>query len=1249
MRATALVAALATVVFGALALPRPAAAQAVKAEVSVVVDNGYARLVFHLAEEVESQVRLTNNILAVSFARPVDIAVDRMNAGAAGHISAARRDPDGKAVRIALARKVTMNSMAVGERLFVDLLPDSWTGPPPGLPRDVIEELARRARDAERKLRQQRGPTRQELMPPIRVRVVAQPTFTRYVFDLPELIGVAADNGRDRLTLTFDATLKFDLADAKATLPPMIGSIDSEGDQNAAVVRFSFSGKVDVRTFREDNSYVVDVTSADARELRRQGTVRSDELGELAGETLDGQKKPPATSTEPPPTVPARNAPNQAPAERRPLPPPASPAPSQRESAAPVRSAPAPAERRGPAPPAPSQRESAAPVSPAPAPGRAAAKPEPVMPAAAQPDPPESIPAVAPIPEPPQPPLSDAVPMFLPAPDANLPSSEPSGERDAAGKRNGDNVTLTFPFPEETPGAVFRRADTLWLVFDSEAPIALRRLESELTGTIKSASLTRMPNLTIVRLKLGRPQLASLATDGPTWTVTLGPEMVEPTRPLGISRNVVAPTRSSVIIPIDDPRQIHRLADPDVGDTLLIVTALGPARGFIKSQDFVEFRTLASTHGVVLQPLADDLNAELAADKIVVTRPTGLTLSAVENIVAGGPSYRRVLDAQSWGFDREADFRDRKSQLIQAASSSSESRRLTARADLARFYLARDLAVEAKAVLDVALASSSSSADDPTALVLHAVACIMAGRPELALKDLAHPTVGNQHDAPLWRSLAFARLSKWAEAREGFRNVEAAMGTLPIEMQRTMMKEMIRAFLEVGDFTGAVSQMHEFETIGIPRELEPAMSVLAGRMAEGLGRPQDALRAYAASIDSLDRPSAAQAELRDIVLRRAMGDLDRADAIAKLETLTAIWRGDETELEALQLLGRLYTEEGQYRNAFQVMRTALKVHPNSEATRRIQDEAVTTFDTLFLAGKGDAIPAIDALALFYDFRDLTPIGRRGDEMIRRLADRLVSVDLLDQAAELLQHQVDHRLQGAARAQVATRLAVIYVMNRKVDKALAALRASRTGELSNELRNQRLLIEARALSDTGRHDVALEVISNIRGREGSRLRADILWSAKRWSEAAEQMELNYGDRWQDFEPLTDAERIDIMRAAIGYALGEDTIGLLRFREKYVAKMRDSPDRHAFEVISAPIVSNAAEFREIVRAVGAVDTLDAFLRDLRTRYPETGAMPARQRGPAAPAASPPTSVPSPRGDPATTGTVRRPPVRGTAELR
>ena len=107
------------------------------------------------------------------------------------------------------------------------------------------------------------------------------------------------------------------------------------------------------------------------------------------------------------------------------------------------------------------------------------------------------------------------------------------------------------------------------------------------------------------------------------------------------------------------------------------------------------------------------------------------------------------------------------------------------------------------------------------------------------------------------------------------------------------------------------------------------------------------------------------------------------------------------------------------------------------------------------------------------------------------------------------------MQGAGRAQVATRLAVIYLMDRKPDRALAMLRGSRTGGLSNDLRDQRLLLEARALSDLGRHELGLEVIADVTGRPADRLRADILWADKRYDEAAEQIELMYGDRYKDF--------------------------------------------------------------------------------------------------------------------------------------
>ncbi|MCZ7658332.1 MAG: tetratricopeptide repeat protein [Xanthobacteraceae bacterium] len=811
-------------------------------------------------------------------------------------------------------------------------------------------------------------------------------------------------------------------------------------------------------------------------------------------------------------------------------------------------------------------------------------------------------------------------------------------------RRQGDALRITFPFAQPTPSAAFRRGDTLWLVFDSAEPIDVTDMVAKSARVIRTATVSRSRGGQVVHLRLDRPQLTSVETEGNNWTVILGDMMLEPTRPLGIVRAFGAGGRMSATIAFDEPKQLHRISDPEIGDVIMAVTALGPARGFVKTQDFVEFRALASTHGVAIQPLADDLNAEIGSDKILLTRPGGLTMSDTRSQANGtakqdplasaarDANYRPfVFDTQLWGFDREADFRTRQAQLVRAAAEAPEARRGAAWLDLARFYLARNMAPEAKGVLDLAMGAGRAQREDATTLVMRAVANIMLGRGAAALKDLAHPVVGNQHDAPLWRALAYAQQGKWIEARVGFKTIETALPTLPAELQRLAYKDAMRAAIEVRDFGEAVKLLQELETVGVTRELQPVFSVLKGRIAEGLGRAADADAAYKAAADSWDRSAAAQGRLRSIVLRHALGEIKGEEAITGLEAITTTWRGDETEVEALQLLARLYTEEGRYRDAFHVMRTALAAHPNSEMTRRIHDEAAATFDSLFLAGKGDTMPAIDALTLFYDYKELTPVGRRGDEMIRRLAERLVAVDLLDQAAELLQHQVDHRLQGAARAQVAIRLSVVYLMARKPERTIQVLRETRTGDLPNEVRNQRLLIEGRALADTGRHDVALEVVANVPGREAERLRADILWSARRWRAAAEQIEKFFGERWRDFSPLRPVERADLLRAGIGYALADDRLGMDRFRQKYGPIMAEGPDARAFEVVTVA-GPGSADFAEIAKSIAATDTLDNFLRDINARFPDSGptaGVPAgRPRAAARRRAAPPQRRRAPR---------------------
>ena len=100
----------------------------------------------------------------------------------------------------------------------------------------------------------------QRALPPVRVRVGVQPTFTRYTFALPALIAVSTERADDQMTLTFEAPLRFDLADVQAALPPTVaGDRGAERATTTSSVRFEFIGKVDVRTFREDNNYVVDV------------------------------------------------------------------------------------------------------------------------------------------------------------------------------------------------------------------------------------------------------------------------------------------------------------------------------------------------------------------------------------------------------------------------------------------------------------------------------------------------------------------------------------------------------------------------------------------------------------------------------------------------------------------------------------------------------------------------------------------------------------------------------------------------------------------------------------------------------------------------------------------------------------------------------------------------------------------------------------------------------------------------------
>ncbi|MGH6679879.1 MAG: tetratricopeptide repeat protein, partial [Bradyrhizobium sp.] len=520
-----------------------------------------------------------------------------------------------------------------------------------------------------------------------------------------------------------------------------------------------------------------------------------------------------------------------------------------------------------------------------------------------------------------------------------------------------------------------------------------------------------------IRIRLNRPQMHSLGTDefatGAKWTLSFADKVLSPPQPLMVLRNVARPARADIVVPFVNASRLHKVTDPDAGDTLLVVTALPPVRGFLKPEHLVDLTLLNTAQGIAIRPNSNGVSVKLAPDKVVISKPGGLVLSPVDVSAERAPAAMRpIFDIDEWRKNRGGSFSARQDELMTAAAEAKPQQRWKARLALARFYMARGMYAEAEGETELILVDSPPKMDKSVVLMVHAIAAILMARPEDGLKDLASRAIGDNYDSQLWKGLAYAREGKWVEAQAKFKNVELGIASLPLELQRIITAEAMRASLEVKDYARAARLRGELDVVGVPAEMKPVISVLNGRLAEALGHDKDALDDYRFAMASSDSEAAATAKLREIALRQRRGKISQADELRELETLEVTWRGDSTEVNTLQMLARIYSRTGRYAESLAAARTAIMLQPKSAASQKAEDEAAALFSQIFRTNKGDKLSPIDAIALFYRFRELTPIGPLGDEIIRRLADRLVAVDLLDQAAKLLQYQVDHRLKGA---------------------------------------------------------------------------------------------------------------------------------------------------------------------------------------------------------------------------------------------
>jgi len=1153
----------------------PTSARAAEASVEASEQDGFGRIVFTFTDTPAAEAVVSSGILVVTFDKAVDASVAVVEQGLTHFVTAARRDPDGMAVRFALSRAVKVNTMAAGEKLFVDIMPATWRGMPPPLPPEIMAELTRRALEAQKakeELERSRNP------PPATMTLNpgSNPDNIRLSFAFTRPVDVQFEHDGPHAVLTVPADTQFDAASARAALPPQITAFSAKISGDTLVVRFSAPDGKHVRGRMEEEDFVVDMA----------------------------EPKTPAPVAGIPPGTPAAAAPSQSPAAAAPKP--VADAPRADMAAK------APEEH-----PAPVLQPHEAPTAVVTAEPRLASENAAAL---------AGDKAVA---------VADAVPPKHIVGEAQPAEKSPSAPdlktilNDAPGKTSAQDMAaadlakaaeegqgvdvhatdkllqIAFPFSELPAAAAFVRGAQLFVVFDGVKDFDVSAIEKAPRSAVSAVRKTVNPEGVTLAIHMAEPRLASLTLAGKSWVLSLGENILEPVRPLDFRTTFLKDGRTALEIGMQDAGGMHEVIDPVVGDTLRVVTTRDASYGVMRGRELIDLSVLPSAQGLVVKPNADDLSFLVEDNTAVITRAKGLTLTINSPAGEGGDTVELRSDspfaAEAW---RKAKMATRETfnDLERVVATSKVGERTKARVQLARFYLANGDAAEAKGVLDVAEKDSTALSDDPDVKLLRGVSLIMLRRFEEASELLTARELADMGEAALWRMVAEAGLGNVALAREAFREGEAVLPAMPVDLQRIFRQAIAKVAVGAQDYAVAAAQMDALDNLDIEED-QAKREVLRGRIAEGFGQNAQALEAYRRALESDDEIAKAEARLYATNLRYAMKEIERPEAVKELEELTAYWRGDLVEANALARLADLHREEGQWREAFTAMQTAAIYHPDAPSTRFVQEEMSSEFARLFLSEGPDAAPPnIESVALFYDFKELTPPGNKGDELIRKLADRLVQVDLLTQAADLLSYQVRNRLNGAARAQVAAHAAAIELMDRKPDRALDLLHETRLAGLPEDLVRSRLILEARALSDMQRPDLALEMIAAYSGEEISRLRADIQWSARRWQPAGEGLEVVLGDAWKGDKPLDLIARQDVLRAGIAYALSEDVLGLDRLRQKFAWKMAGTPEQIAFDTVTAPSSRRSADFGRIAAAASVADTFRNFLESYRKRYPE-----------------------------------------------
>lgn len=863
--------------------------------------------------------------------------------------------------------------------------------------------------------------------------------------------------------------------------------------------------------------------------------------------------------------------------------------------------------------------------------------------------PPETIPAVTPAPT-----LPKSQPTAPPSTE-DLKKLQQEQVTDAKTGVPAKPNIITLTATKSTGMAVFERDDKIWLVSDQE--------DLMLSPNVVGPDAAKMMPPGAVLITGGKaytfPRLGAKAVQGQAggllWRVIAAPHdiHVEGLRPVREDDNADEPGGGKLIWELQEPGRVLDVPDPVTGRTLKVVTVNSAKFMSGPPQDFVEFETLSTPVGLAILPKVDDLTVEIVRQKIVVTRPGGLHLMPKKNIdtvlsfrqaqakKTADPMQRklpekRIFDFNTWQMGGLQVLERNRNLVLSTLAGKPQSGQVEGLISLARMHLANGLWAESNGFLDFALEEVPELESNPEFVALDGASNALGRVSDLALESLSDKGLNGYPEIGYWKAYVLADLQDWQQAGEVLPTDIEILAYYPETLIARLGLVLSEVALRSGKLAEGEKILKLVEDHGgeLVFQQEAALTYLKGEAARQHAKPEDAIKIWTPLTTGKDAMYRAKSGLAIARLEYERKKITPVQAIDKLERLRYAWRGDELEALINYWLGKVYFDTGDYIKGLKIMRDAANFSEGTDLGERILAEMVETFEKLFTGEALHKISGPDAAALYDEFIALSPGGDKGDVIAEKLADHLVSKELLDRAVTLLQTVMSHK-QGVEAYRIATKLAAIELLDGKSVNALSTLGKAKS-VLDGLPEDQRLperyqeisLLRARALSQERRPDQALALLHDLpRSKDVNKLRADIAWRAGYWDDAAEAL----GDVINDenislTRPLTPEHSGLLMQRAVALNLSSDRIGLANMREKYSDSMAQTDKARVFEVITRARQSGALADRNTL--MGVVSEVDLFKQFLDNYKASSAPAPATPAAPTPPAdtTQPPAAPPS-----------------------